>query len=244
MKRRNRQQIRRRRTIVMICAMLVTGILWTVYGLSSTITSADWKNAPQLSGSPDNNKRMIMNEVAQEYIIVIDPGHGGKDPGAEGASGHYERDYTLALSTKVFELLQQEPGFSPYLTRSGDTFIELENRAQMANELEADAFISIHGNTFTDSSISGTETYYYEEGSIPLANEVHGQLVEAAGFKDRGVKHDGWMVLKKSERPAILVEVGFLTNPGDEAAMLSEAHQNQVAQAIANGIKAYFFNKQ
>jgi len=175
---------------------------------------------------------------------VIDAGHGGKDPGADGASGNRERAFTLALSTKVFDLLQQEPMFEAYMTRTDDTFVGLKERAQIANDLEADAFVSIHGNTFIDPDVSGTETYYYADESLLFASEVHKQLAKATGFKDRGVKKEGWEVLKNSNKLAILLEIGFLTNPSDETNMLSEMHQNRTAQAIVRGIKKYFVDRE
>ncbi|UVI28567.1 N-acetylmuramoyl-L-alanine amidase family protein [Paenibacillus spongiae] len=174
------------------------------------------------------------------YKIVIDPGHGGNDPGAGGVSGKEEKEYTLALSQEVYELLQQEPMFEPYMTRDGDTFMELDDRAKYGNDLDADAFLSIHGNTYTDSSITGTESYYYSDNSRLLANTIHKELVEATGFTDRGVKKEAWRVLTQSEKPAILMEVGFLTNKEEEAKMLDPASRSRVAQAIVEGLKQYF----
>ncbi|MNI38565.1 N-acetylmuramoyl-L-alanine amidase LytC precursor [compost metagenome] len=126
------------------------------------------------------------------------------------------------------------------MTRTDDTFVKLEDRAYMSNQLEGDASISIHANTYTDPAISGTETYYYNNESLPFAHEIHKQLLKATGFKDRGVKDEGWMVLKKSNSLAILMEVGYLTNLSNETDMLSEQHQDRVAQGIVQGIKTYF----
>ncbi|RJE88442.1 N-acetylmuramoyl-L-alanine amidase [Paenibacillus sp. 1011MAR3C5] len=177
------------------------------------------------------------------YTIVIDAGHGGKDPGANGASGAEEKDYTLALAKKVYALLQQDPKFDPYMTRDDDIFLELDERSAYSNELEADAFLSIHGNTYTDPGISGTETYYDSLISIPLANAIHSKLIDATGFPDRGVKQEQWRVLVGSERPSVLLEVGFMTNPQEEAKMLEDDWQDRVAQSIVDGLKQYFEGK-
>lgn len=175
------------------------------------------------------------------YRIVIDPGHGGKDPGAEGASGKEEKVYTLSLSLQIHELLRKEPMFEPYLTRNDDTFIELEDRAKLANDLKADAFISIHGNTYIeDTEVSGTETYYYSEESSLLAQAIHESLVRAMGFRDREVRKNKLKVLSHSEVPAVLTEIGFLTNKKEEAAMLSRNGKAITAQAIVEALKHYF----
>ncbi|GGH30910.1 hypothetical protein GCM10008013_34300 [Paenibacillus segetis] len=184
------------------------------------------------------------SKVSQRYKIVIDAGHGGKDPGAEGVSGNREQAYTLELSMKVVDLLQKEPMFEAYMTRTDNTFVGLEDRAQIANDLDADAFVSIHGNTYTDPDVSGTETYYYADESLPFAREVHEQLAETTGFKDRGVKKEGWKVLTNSNNLAVLLEVGFLTNRSDETNMLSDMHQNRTAGAIVKGIKKYFVDRE
>ncbi|MGP0586160.1 N-acetylmuramoyl-L-alanine amidase family protein [Paenibacillus timonensis] len=178
-----------------------------------------------------------------KYRIVIDPGHGGKDPGANSVSGREEKEFTLALARKVVDLLQQDPTFEPYLTRTSDEFIELEDRSKVANELHADALISLHGNTYEGpENVSGTETYYYAEGdgSRELAENIHQHLIEALDFRDRGVRQEEWKVLRTSEVPAVLAEIGFLTNAGNESVLLSEAGQDKAAQAIVEALKDYF----
>ncbi|MZQ81178.1 N-acetylmuramoyl-L-alanine amidase [Paenibacillus sp. 5J-6] len=172
--------------------------------------------------------------------IVIDPGHGGKDPGATGDDGKMEKDFTLSLGLKVFELLEKDLRFQPQLTRSDDTFIELEDRAGMANEWNADALVSIHGNTYSDQSVGGTETYYRYESSFQLAQSIHRQVVKAMGFRDREVREDQLKVLTLSNMPATLVEVGYLTNPHEEGTMFGKDGQARAAKAIVEGIKQYF----
>jgi N-acetylmuramoyl-L-alanine amidase len=175
------------------------------------------------------------------FVIVLDPGHGGHDPGADGASGHYEKDFTQALTSKVYQLLLKEPSFIPYTTRTDDSPIELEDRAAFANSQRADAFLSIHGNTFPeDPTVSGTETYYYKPDSVALAQALQKAVVKASGFKDRGIKKEEWRVLRLSEVPAALLEVGFLTNAREESFLLGEKGQNAIAKGIVDGLKIYF----
>lgn len=237
MKRIIRKQIQRRQAMFMISVVTLIGMVWLIYVLSLSSISAN-RITPSLNKNTEK-----LHEVSQRYKILIDAGHGGKDPGADGVSGNREHAYTLALSQKVFNLLQQESMFEPQMTRTDNSFVGLEDRAQIANDLDADAFVSIHGNTFTDPDVSGTETYYYADESLQFAHEVHEQLAEATGFKDRGVKKEGWKVLTNSNNLAILLEVGFLTNRSDETIMLSDMHQNRTAEAIVKGIKNYFMKQ-
>ncbi|MFC0329735.1 N-acetylmuramoyl-L-alanine amidase [Paenibacillus sepulcri] len=175
-----------------------------------------------------------------KYKIVIDPGHGGHDPGAPTISGLEEKAYTLALAQEVYDQLKQDPMFDPYLTRSDDTFVSLDDRAKFSNDLEADAFISIHGNTYDDPEVSGTETYYYSDSSIQLADVIHEHILAANGFKDRGVRYNDLKVLRLNEVPAILTEVGYLSNASDEALLLDHDGQAHIAQGIIDGLEDYF----
>ncbi|SET23238.1 N-acetylmuramoyl-L-alanine amidase [Oceanobacillus limi] len=175
------------------------------------------------------------------FKVVIDPGHGGKDVGAIGVSGQYEKSFTLNLSLKVKELLEQDPDINVDMTRSDDSFISQESRYRptFANDLNADVYVSIHGNTFMDSNVSGTETYYYHRNSRSFANIMHSHVIEATNFNDRGVKKEEFFVLKDTEMPAVLLELGYLTNPENESSMLKESFQDRVASAIVEGIKEY-----
>lgn len=185
------------------------------------------------------------NFVEPTYKVVIDPGHGGKDVGASGVSGQYEKDFTLDMSLKVKKLLEQDPEIGVYLTRTDDSYISQESRGRpkYANKLNADLFVSIHGNTFSDSSVSGTETFYFEEDSQEFANIMHEHVINATGFKDRQIKQENFFVLKDTEMPAVLLELGYLTNPSDESEMLTTEFQDRVATAIVEGIKAYLGNQ-
>jgi len=176
-----------------------------------------------------------------DYKVVIDAGHGGEDVGATGASGQYEKNFTLSVAKKVSKLLEQNPHIQVYMTRSDDSFISQESRHRpiYANDLNADLFLSIHANTFTDSSVSGTETFYYHPYSLKFAEIMQKNLVQATGFKDRGVKKDDLFVIKDTTMPAVLLEIGYLTNPQDESQMWTEDFQDCVATAIVDGIKEY-----
>ncbi|WP_209870905.1 N-acetylmuramoyl-L-alanine amidase [Paenibacillus silagei] len=173
--------------------------------------------------------------------VVIDAGHGGADPGTIGISKKLEKDFNLSVALKVERLLLQEPAFNVVMTRREDTYPPNKQRAEMANELQADAFVSIHGNSVTGSpKVRGTETYYYSQESKAFADIMHRHLQGTTGFPDRKVKYNKYIVLKYSNMPATLLEVGFLSNAAEEAILFSDDFQNRVAAAIVAGLKEYF----
>lgn len=171
--------------------------------------------------------------------IVLDAGHGAKDSGAVGVTGKYEKNFNLAVVLKAAELLKKEDKINVVLTRSDDTFLELKDRAAIANNLNADLFISVHANSGASSVASGTETYYQRDASKSLANVMHKYLVQATGLSDRGVRYGNFHVIRETKMPAVLLEVGYLSNKGDEALLFNDAFQNKVAAAIVSGIKEY-----
>lgn len=173
--------------------------------------------------------------------VVIDPGHGGDDVGAIGASGRYEKDFTLLIAQNVQKLLEAEPLIEVFMTREEDEFLSQTSRfrPQFAIEKEADLFVSIHGNTFDDPTVRGTETYYYHSHSRQFAETIQEYVVNATQFRDRGTKKESFFVLSETEMPAALIEVGYLTNAEEESEMWDNDFQDRVAQAIVEGIKAY-----
>ncbi|QOS76446.1 N-acetylmuramoyl-L-alanine amidase [Paenibacillus sp. JNUCC31] len=174
-------------------------------------------------------------------VVVIDPGHGGKDPGSTSITNKPEKEYNLALALKVQALLLNEPDIELVMTRDGDTYPTRPERVRLANQLNADVFVSIHGNNVESSPhATGTETFYYQRSSSKeLANIIHQRLVKALGLKDRGVKNGNLEVIRDTTMPAVLLEVGFLSNVVDEELMSSDVVQMKAAQAIADGIKEY-----
>lgn len=174
-------------------------------------------------------------------VVVIDPGHGDGDPGGIGATKKQEKIFNLSLALKVEKLLQKESAFYVILTRRDDTFIPLSDRADLANQAGADAFVSIHANIAPGKpSVRGTETYYFQGGTSSLAKVMHKHVLAATGFTDRKVKSANYKVLRETAMPATLLEVGFLSNATEESILFSDSFQNRVAQAIVDGLKEYF----
>ncbi|PZD93589.1 N-acetylmuramoyl-L-alanine amidase [Paenibacillus sambharensis] len=205
------------------------------------VTLAD---VPVDAVSPDNPSAVVPVGGASGaglptgYKVVIDPGHGGKDPGAISVLGRAEKEYNLAVALKVNALLEKEPMIQPYLTRSTDVFIELEDRAKFANNLKADLFISIHANSYK-STIRGTETYYNRADSKAFADIMHKHLLLGTGLPDRKVRQASFLVIRKTNMPAVLLESGYLSNKEDAAVLFTESVQDRTASRIVAAIKEH-----
>lgn len=173
-------------------------------------------------------------------VIVIDPGHGDTDSGGIGATGTLEKDMVLKVGIKVAALLKKESQIDLIMTRTDDTFIPLDSRVKIAEDVNADVFLSIHGNAASNKDASGTETFYTDtKRSKLLSDIIQKHVLAATGFKDRNSKQANYLVIRKTTMPAALLEIGFLTNKTEEAIMMQDDFQNKVAQAIVAGLKEY-----
>jgi N-acetylmuramoyl-L-alanine amidase len=213
--------------------------------------------------------------------VVIDAGHGGKDPGAIGPSGIMEKDVVLDIARRLRDLMRQERQWRVTLTRDTDVFIPLEERTALANAKGADLFVSIHANSAERPEAHGIETYFLDlasdeqsmrvaarenattvskvsdlqrilqdlqmtskrnESSL-LAGSVQQALVQVPkggkNGRDLGVKHAPFVVLMGAGMPSILVETGFISNPGEERKLADPKYRGQAARAIFEGIKEY-----
>ncbi|MEY2407852.1 MAG: N-acetylmuramoyl-L-alanine amidase [Verrucomicrobiota bacterium] len=197
--------------------------------------------------------------------IVLDPGHGGKDPGnIEGKK--QEKLYTLQLARDVRALLTKA-GFKVHLTRDSDSLLDLETRPTIAQQRTADVFVSLHFNSADGpgaASVKGSEVYCLtpahahstndrgERGrtttlagnrcdtrNVQLAYLMQKSIVDTAGSDDRGVKRARFVVLKNAEMPAVLIEAAFMTNAGDARRIYNPVERRSLARAVADGITAY-----
>lgn len=199
------------------------------------------KSKYTLSYSEDGIEvKLIPQPRKTGYLIVVDAGHGGKDPGALGVTGNHEKDYTLAVANKVVELLKQYPEFQVVPTRSTDVFLELSERVAIANDWDADLFLSIHANSFSNPNSGGTESFYYNANSKEFAQLVHKHLQGATQFQNRGVKASGFYVIKHTKMPAVLTETGFLSNPKENSKLTSPDFQEKIAKALVAAIREYY----
>ncbi|MFB6468025.1 N-acetylmuramoyl-L-alanine amidase [Cytobacillus sp. Hz8] len=195
---------------------------------------AAWVVSLENTNGQSKQKNPLKNKV-----IVIDPGHGGQDKGTTGFSSTNEKDLTLRTAKLLAEQLESA-GATVVLTRVTDTFLSLPSRVKIAGKENADAFISIHYDSIFDSSIQGVTTYYYHSYQKPLAIEVHSALSGLSIMKDRGLKFGDYHVLRENTQKAILLELGYLSNPTEEKLAKSEQYQKLVSSAIFEGLKHYF----
>jgi len=164
--------------------------------------------------------------------ITIDPGHGGHDPGAVG-NGLQEKEINLSIALKVQKILEQK-GINVVMTRTNDTYLSLSERVDVAVRKNSDTFVSIHTNSAAATSASGTETYFSSAAlnsrsadSKQLATFIQKRLYPALGTKDRKVKDAGFQVIKKNPLPAVLVELGFISNSSDASKLGSDYYRNK-----------------
>lgn len=223
----------------------------------------------------------------EPFRVIIDPGHGGRDPGAIGPRGRKEKQVTLAVARAIERALEREPRVEAILTRNRDTLIALQDRSEFAIQEGGDLFLSLHANASRARSARGFETYFlsparteearqvalrenasvkYERGSDSpdlselqfiladldqdinvressrLAGYTQNQLRPVHSGPDRGVKQAGFLVLvgASGSMPAVLVEMGFLTNPNEARVLTSSQGQEKIAASIADAVVSYF----
>ena len=183
---------------------------------------------------------------ARNSLVVLDPGHGGKDPGACGSFSQ-EKDINLAVALKVGAILNQK-GINVAYTRTTDVFVPLESEAETGNIMNAALFVAIHCN-HANPNAQGTETFYYAPESNPdlylqkddrknLATAIQQRLVVNLGRPDRGVKQDNLLVLRNTKMPSALAELAFISSSEEEGLLNQDDFQNKAAQAIADAIAA------
>ena len=215
-------------------------------------TSADVV-APKKIGSASRGNYDVLNK-----IVYLDAGHGGYDPGAS-YFGISEKSLTLAIQSRVKAKLEAE-GYQVVTTRTSDTYVDLADRSRAANASESDIFVSIHINASGSSAAQGIETYYYQpyaeypsrinatyhanptrlSMSDTLANAIQSSLINATGAQNQGVKRQTFAVLRETTAPAVLLELGFLSNPQEATRLNTSAYQETLANAIVAGIKSYY----
>ena len=235
---------------------VVSGAQWNVSGDTATLTmplrfagqyygySVEYDQNGYLSITIHNKPKSL-----QGSVILLDPGHGGNDPGALGLNGGvYESNvnYALAYFTK---LALEAKGATVYMTRGGDTAVDLESRKAMVRSLKPDLFVSIHCNGNTDKTKIGTSVYYYKPFSYKLANSIYNQLLSV--FKNNlyygqsnlydsisdGTVYYPFSVARLEDCPSVLIETGYITNDNECLKLIDANNQQKLANAIAAGIE-------
>lgn len=196
--------------------------------------------------------------LKHRLVVMLDAGHGGKDPGCQ-YSGMQEKKIVLEVVLEIKRLLEKE-GHTVYLSRKDDQFLSLQQRCEMASEKPIDAFVSVHVNASENASAEGVEVYmvpnkgalsvngttlpegpsisqYYLTTSTRLAFAVQRQLLSLEECPvDRGVRHAYFRVVRDTPAPAILAEIGFLSNKKEATRLMQPTYRQAIAKAIANGI--------
>ncbi|MDH7577491.1 MAG: N-acetylmuramoyl-L-alanine amidase CwlD [Bacillota bacterium] len=189
-------------------------------------------------------------------VIVVDPGHGGVDPGAVGRTGILEKDINLAIAKRLAVLLSQA-GAAVVLTREGDYDLsdpehqsslsvrkkdDLEARVELANKYRADLYLSIHVNSFPSPRWWGAQTFYYppRPESKRLACLIQQEFLKTLGDSERWVKPEDFYIMRNVKMPAVIVEVGFISHPREEILMTEPVYQSRVAWCVYAGVVRYF----
>lgn len=238
------------------------------------------------AGSGEGNRPASADRPRRDLVIAIDAGHGGRDPGAIGRSGVYEKDLTLAVARRLRDVLDRTPGFRAVLTREKDVYLDLRERMEKAREARADLFISLHADAFRDPRAHGSSVYALslngasseaarwlaerenaalvggvslgdkdemlasvlldlsQSATIESSLDVGHEVLESLGGVNRLHKHSvqqaAFVVLKSPDIPSILVETAFISNPNEERRLKTAQHQQQLAEAIRDGVVDYF----
>ena len=203
----------------------------------NTYLGADSKTLKIQITEPKKTRPAFINREGAR-IIVLDPGHGGNDVGAIRGD-ITEKDITLDVSKRVKDILTKQ-GYKVEMTRDKDETLSLQDRVDFSEAIQPDIFISIHVNSSEKPEITGLETHYYHQESLLLAQTMHASMVSNIKSNNRGLFKSKFYVINHTTSPAILVEIGFISNSGERAELISEKRKQTTAKAIAEGVQNYF----
>ena len=195
--------------------------------------------------STNGTKPQIQKLGAESYLknktIVLDPGHGGGDNGTTGSNGTLEKNLTLRTARLLYDKLSAA-GANVYLTRSNDSFITLPSRVSAAQSKDADAFISLHYDSNIDRSVRGMTGFYYHLYQKSLAEMLYASTIGQTKLIDRGVRIGDFHVIRENSKKAVLLELGYLSNPEEEMTLNSSTFQENAASGLYNGLARFFKN--
>lgn len=227
----------------------ILGPILNLVGINSSASTG--KSPVQITPLPPKPSDNVQDSgILRGKVIVVDPGHGGSNPGAVGNNTR-EADNNLAVGLKLRDKLVKA-GAKVIMTRENDRTVaaegsslgqELQARVDLAEKNNADIFVSIHSNSNPDENVYGAMTFYHSGKSPQLALEVQSALIKETGAADKGTSPATFYVLRNTSMPGILVEMGFVSNADEAARLQSDTYRNNITQGIFSGIVKYF-NKQ
>lgn len=169
-------------------------------------------------------------------VIVLDPGHGGNDQGASSNTSKksLEKNYTLKTAKELKKALEKT-GAKVKLTRSDDSYVSLEDRKQ-----DGDAFISIHNDALDSPNANGATVYWFKDNQETLAETLSASIEKKSLLSNKGARQENFQVLRQTNKPAVLLELGYISNPTDEVMITDQLHRQVVEEAVVDGLKQYF----
>ena len=220
---------------------------WVASWLTDSPTSSETdSNSGQVTtentnATTPNTPKKQTNGSLNGINVFLDPGHGGSDPGSFGINNEQEKDLTLRTAETIAQSLRNA-GANVSFTRSGDEYVSLSNRVAQSTQGHTDVFLSLHYNAYPIQSVNGFSTHYYSNNGEDrqLALTLQETMSQELPLHNRGVMQDDYHVLRENSNLAVLLELGFITNFGDLAAIQTEDYQNKVASSVTNGLKAYY----
>ncbi|MCP4712747.1 MAG: N-acetylmuramoyl-L-alanine amidase [Planctomycetes bacterium] len=206
----------------------------------SNVEALEYKPAPPIRVPPSSNNGALPR--LSGATIVVDAGHGGRDPGAPGLGGGNlpEKQIVLMIALQLASELSGA-GANVIMTRRGDSYVSLDQRVEISNRNRADLFVSVHADAAGNRGASGATIFIARQASsraLGMALSIH-RALKAAGVESRGVRREDFRVLKDSRCSAVLVESGFVTNSMEARKLNTASYRNRVARAIARGIADY-----
>lgn len=192
---------------------------------------AGWHTSLNIEADASKKENPLKNKV-----IVLDPGHGGNDQGASSNTSKksLEKNYTLKTAKELRRALEKA-GATVKLTRSDDTYVSLDDRKQ-----NGDVFISIHNDSLNSPYANGATVYWYHDNQETLAETLNTNIQKKALLSNRGTRQENFQVLRQTNKPAVLLELGYISNPTDEVMIRDQLHRQVVEEAVVDGLKQYF----
>lgn len=203
---------------------------------------ASWLTTKQIKSSTSTSSQgtEATTDSLQGVRVVLDAGHGGEDPGAVGLNQVYEKNLTL-ITTEIIQRELEQAGADVIMTRTGDYYVSLDERVRRSNGNKPDVFISVHYNAFLAHTTNGFSTHYFDSGeSRNLAQTVQSELNHQLTTTSRGIMNDDYYVLRHTTSPAVLLELGFLTNFQDMHTIQTTNYSERVAAGIKNALLKHF----